>query len=171
MSSMNNYFMKKIILILTTLFLSNLSHADSNNFGLGLILNNPTGFSGKYRLSKSRSIDGALGYSFGSSNVVTLHSTYIWENNQGFKVDQTYIGYYFGIGGALYSRDKTKKVPHWADDNLNDELGLAVRGLGGLNYYFNSPRIEVFAELALNFFFVPATDVDFGIAIGGRYYF
>ena len=33
------------------------------------------------------------------------------------------------------------------------------------------PNFEVFLEGSLNFFFIPATDVDLGLALGGRFFF
>ncbi len=164
--------MKKTFLIFIVGFLFQTSaFASGGPFGLGLIINSPTGFSAKYRMSQKNSVDAALGYSFGKSDNLTLHSTYLWENNQGIPVDNTFLGYYFGIGGALHLRDNNEPPPRWAEDNRQDELGLAIRGVGGINYYLKNPVIEFFAELSLNFFFVPSTDVDFGIAIGGRYFF
>jgi hypothetical protein len=145
--------------------------ADGGPLGVGLILANPTGFSGKYRMSKERSIDAALGYSLGRRNNISLHSTYIWEFNQSITIDSVRIGHYFGVGGALYSRDNNDPPPSWAYRHPDDQLGLAVRGLAGLNYYFKNPAIEIFAESALNFFFVPSTRINLGLAIGGRYFF
>lgn len=157
--------------LITCLLIGIQAQADGGPWGLGIILANPTGFSGKYRFSQKNSLDAALGYSLGRSDNITLHSTYLWEFNNSIRLDNVGIGHYFGIGGALYSRNRNDPPPFWADNRTDDTLALAVRGLAGLNHYFKSPSIEVFAELALNFFFVPGTYVDLGLAIGGRYYF
>ena len=164
----------KILIICAILVLPLFSHsAPVKPWGLGVILHSPTGFSTKYRLDKGHSIDGALGYSFGYSDNITLHSTYLWEFNEALRInDEVRLGYYFGVGGALHSRDRYEDPPPWAEgDRRDDEFGLAARGVGGLNYYFDDPSFEVFAEVALNFFFVPGTDLDLDIAVGGRYFF
>ena len=153
------------------LFVGLQAQAKGGPWGLGVILANPTGFSGKYRFSEKNSLDAALGYSFGRSDNITLHSTYIWEFSESIRLDNVGISHYFGVGGTFYSRNRNDPPPFWADNRADDTLALAARGLAGLNYYFNDPAIEVFAELALNFFFVPSTHVDLGLAIGGRYYF
>ena len=148
--------------------------AEVKPWGLGVIISNPTGFSVKHRMSHRNSIDAALGYSFGNNDHIVIHGTYLWEFNSEIKIAQAYLGYYFGVGGSLYSHDHDNNKSHshrWGNDADDDETALAVRGSAGLNYYFNRPSIEVFAELALDFFFVPSTEADFGIAIGGRYYF
>lgn len=145
------------------------SHAQSKDWGLGVILANPTGFSVKHRFDSKHSLDGALGYGWG--DYLSVHSTYLWEFNRGLKIDRVALGYYFGVGGALYSIHNHSYNPPWHRDRRYDELGLALRGSAGLNYYFQKPSIEVFAELAMNFFFVPATGIDLGLAIGGRFFF
>lgn len=165
--------MKHIPFILLFVFsFSSLPKALAGNkqFGLGVILNNPTGFSAKYRLSRSRSFDVALGYSFGRSDILTIHSTYLLENNKGFKLDKVYIGYYLGAGGGIHFIDQSEPAPFWADDS-NYSTAIAIRGVAGLNYYFKAPSLEVFTELALNFFFLPATAVDLSASLGLRYYF
>ena len=163
--------LKHILLTLFFVLFASPAFAGSGPWGIGVIINSPTGFSVKHRISSKNSIDGALGYSFGRSDNISIHSTYLWEFNEKIKISKINLSYYLGIGGALHSRDKNDDPPRWAADNSDDELGLAVRGVGGLNYYFKDPAFEVFAELSLNFFFVPATDVNLGIAVGGRYYF
>jgi len=168
----HNRTMKKILSILSfVLIYQSPTFASGGPFGLGVIINSPTGFSGKYRLSEKNSIDAALGYSFGRSDNITLHSTYLWEKNQGIPIDNTFLGYYFGIGGALHMRDENEAPPPWAESNRTETLGLAIRGVGGINYYLKDPVIEFFAELSMAFFFVPSTDIDLGLAIGGRYFF
>jgi len=161
----------KFLTVVVCLFMGLQAQAEGGPWGLGIILANPTGFSGKYRFSKENSLDAALGYSLGHSDNIALHSTYLWEFNNSIHLDNVGIGHYFGVGGALYSRNRNDPPPFWADNNVDDTLALAVRGVAGLNHYFKNPSIEVFAELSLNFFFVPSTHVDLGLGIGGRYFF
>jgi hypothetical protein len=164
----------KITLFAILFFVPTLSFAAPvKPWGLGVILHNPTGVSLKHRFSKDNSLDAALGYSFGYTDNITLHSTYLWEFNESLKInDHVSLGHYFGVGGALHSRDRNEDPPPWADrDERDDEFGLAVRGVAVMNYYFDDPTFEVFAEVALNFFIVPGTDADLDIAVGGRYFF
>lgn len=162
---------KYFFLVFFALFFSSFANAQVKPWGLGVILNSPTGFSIKHRMDHRNSFDAALGYAFGNSDSITIHGTYLWEFNEELKIGRAFLGYYFGLGGALYFRDKNDNPPPWAEDDPEDETALAVRGSAGLNYYFKKPAIEVFAEIGLHFFFVPATDADLDIAIGGRYYF
>ncbi len=162
--------MKLLILVLSFLFSINAS-ANLRPWGLGVIIANPTGFSVKHRMSGKHSFDAAFGYSTGRRDYIHIHGTYLWEFNRELVVGKAALGYYFGVGGVLNSWDNNDNPPPWADNNSDDELGLAFRGSGGLNYYFDDPSFEVFAEAALHFFFIPSTDVDFGLAIGGRYFF
>lgn len=161
----------KTLILLFALFFTSPALSSVKPWGLGVIIANPTGFSVKHRISGKNSFDGALGYSLGRRDYFHLHGTYLWEFDRELKIGNAFLGYYFGVGGTLISWDRNDDPPPWVDSNNNDELGLAVRGSGGLNYYFNNPSFEVFAELALHFFFIPETDVDLGAAIGGRYFF
>lgn len=163
-------FKKVAFVFLISIFaFSPVTYAGGGPFGAGIILLTPTGFSGKYRLSQNNSIDAAIGW--GSHDYVILHSTYLWEFNQAIPLDGKHIGAYFGVGGTFISWDRDSH-PGWVDHRrYDDETGLALRASGGLNYYFDRPSFEVFAELALNFFVVPDTEADLGIALGGRYYF
>lgn len=152
------------------LFVSSTSFADVKPWGLGVILAHPTGFSGKHRMSHSRSIDAAVGYNTGGNDYLAIHSTYLWEHPKDLLIGKAALGYFFGVGGALYSRDEGPDRPSWANDR-DDTLGLAIRGSGGLNYYFEKAPVEVFAQISLDFFFIPGTEADLDLAIGGRYYF
>ncbi len=161
----------RIFIFLTLFITATSSFAQSKDWGLGIIIANPTGFSVKHRMSSENSLDAALGYSFGNNDSLHIHSTYLWEFNDSIDLKNFAIGHYFGVGGAIYNRDKDDDPPPWAEDDRDEEWGVAVRGSAGLNHYFRDPSFEVFAEISLDFFFVPATDVDLGIAIGGRYFF
>lgn len=108
--------------------------AQAKPLGLGIIVANPTGFSEKHRISHRKSIDGALGYSFGNNDYLTIHATYLWEYNREIKIAKAYLGYYFGVGGSLHSHchDNNDRHPHpWGSDNQDDDFGVAVRGSGG----------------------------------------
>jgi hypothetical protein len=50
-------------------------------------------------------------------------------------------------------------------------MSLGIRGVGGLDYTFRSPNIEVFAELSLTMDIVPSTTADIDLGLGGRFYF
>jgi hypothetical protein len=165
--------MKQIILfVFTNFILSTSSFAAVKPWGLGLILATPTGFSVKHRMSTENSFDAALGYDLGGADYLHLHGTYLWEFDRELKIGKALLGYYFGVGGAMFSWDRDNDPPPWvADNNNEDDFGVAIRGSGGLNYYFADPSFEVFAEASLHFFFIPETDVDLGLAVGGRYFF
>ena len=165
---MKNYLLATILLSLISF--PNQSWA-AKDWGLGVIIASPTGFSVKHRMSQKNSFDGALGYSLGNREYLHVHGTYLWEFDKGLHIDQVALGYYFGLGAALFSWDNRDDRPPWVDEDNDDELGLAVRGSAGINYYFNDPSFELFAELAMYFFFIPETDIDFGLAIGARYFF
>lgn len=135
-------------------------------FGIGLILGDPTGLSGKVYLNEDRAIDAALAWSTGSHKSLHLHGDYLFHKPNVFQVDHHPINLYYGIGARLISWDD-----HHPDHNEDDKISFGPRGPVGLNFNFKDPAIEVFTELALVFEVIPGTDVDIDFGIGGRFYF
>ena len=65
-------------------------------FGIGVVLGEPTGVSGKYWLSEQTAIDGAFGYSFGDRFRVSMD--YLVHTN-AFEAPEFPL--YYGVGGAI----------------------------------------------------------------------
>ena len=154
--------MKKIIFIFAVVGLLGSSSAWAGNFGLGIVLGDPTGISGKYMLSKGRAIDGAVAWDLAGESDFHLQSTYLFHHFGAFHIDNVPIDVYYGPGLRFINRDRRFE---------DDESSLAIRAPVGLRYFFQEPSIEVFAEVALALSVVPATEVDLDLGVGARYYF
>jgi esterase/lipase superfamily enzyme len=159
--------MKNVIFILiAALTISlNTSHAaqrsnsrstptNGHAFGLGIILGSPTGFTGRYTLEANRSLEGIVGWSFGKEAHVQLAVSHLWTVASVFQIEQRKsVDLFFGVGGSI-----------------NNEL-LGVRAPVGLSMMFSEPRIEAFAQVALNVGITPSTRAYMDGGIGVRYYF
>ena len=133
-------------------------------FGAGVMLGDPTGLSFKYILNNKNFIDAGLAWS--GSIDIHLHGDYLWKKPKVFVLDQKAVDLFYGVGARLRERDRKR----FSDDD-DDGWQIGVRGPVGLSLFFNNPKIEIFAEIALVMNLVPDTDADLDAAIGGRFYF
>lgn len=135
-----------------------------HDFGAGIVIGDPTGFSFKYDLNSINSIDAALAWSDHIN--ILLQGTYLWHKPKLFFMDSYPVDLFFGVGARLRDRDE-----HKYRDKDEDGFQLGIRGPVGLRFMFNDPRIEIFAEISAVMNFIPDTDFDIDAGIGARYYF
>ncbi len=134
------------------------SSAQDKNFGVGIILGEPTGLSGKYWVSAENAFDAALAYSF-------------LEDNKSFSFHANYLYHLYGV------TDKHYKMPLYygfgvrfrARENKDNSFG--VRGVIGLLVYLKEAPVDIFFEAAPVFRLLPDTAIDFDIGVGARYFF
>lgn len=131
-------------------------------FGVGIVIGDPTGLSGNYRLSPQRSIDAALAWSFGSNPGFEIHSDYLWRRPGLLRAENVKFDLHYGIGARLLSL---------SNSNVSDKTRFGPRLPIGLASNFNQQALEVFAEVALVMNVIPATSADLDFGIGARVYF
>jgi hypothetical protein len=155
--------MKKIIFpILLLLLISSLSYSQSNNFGIGIIVGEPTGLSMKIKLSENTAVDGALGWSFVDEGSVHIHGDFLLHDYSLLPVDEGRLPVYYGIGGRIKLKNKEKG----SDD---DKIGIRVPV--GLAYEFSSRKADIFLEVVPILDLAPKSRVTINAALGVRYYF
>ncbi|MDP2364021.1 MAG: hypothetical protein Q8M94_09660, partial [Ignavibacteria bacterium] len=71
-------------IILSVIIFSGFSVAQSNGFGLGMILGQPTGISAKYWTTGSTAFDFGLGYSYERHSRMQLHADYLFHTKNIF---------------------------------------------------------------------------------------
>ena len=149
--------LNKVLLICTLLIiLTGTSNAQQTGFGLGLIIGEPTGLSGKYWISPWTAIDGAFAWSIDKNSGVHLHSDYLWHDYRIISVIKGKLPIYYGVGARIV----------FATNN-----NFGVRGVAGLNYIFDGTPLDIFLELVPILDIAPKVGFDFNGAIGIRYYF
>jgi hypothetical protein len=129
------------------------------DFGMGIMLGEPTGFSGKLWLSSRSAVDGGIAWSFdGPDDGMQIHSDYLRHDFQLIHADEGAFGLYYGIGGRLE-----------VNEHADDKLGLRIPI--GLNYLFEGAPMDLFVEFAPIMNVTPDTDFEPSAAIGARYFF
>ncbi|MBU8922935.1 MAG: hypothetical protein KOO63_14050 [Bacteroidales bacterium] len=132
--------------------------AEGGNFGLGIIIGEPTGFVGKMFLSDRNAIDGALAWSLDDNNYMHVHGDYLFHNFFILEDVKGEFAWYLGIGGRIAL----------VDDHDNH---VGVRFPVGITYLFQDTRFDTFFELVPIMDVAPDTDFDLEGAIGIRFYF
>ena len=147
-----------MIVVLITIVFSSAAAAAGGSFGLGIILGEPTGISGKLFLTKKNAIDGAVAWSLEHDNDFHIHGDYLYHSYNIFSNEDMELPLHFGIGGRIKFRQ-----------NRDDKIG--IRFPVGLNYIFETAPFDVFLEIVPIMDLAPDTDFDLNAALGGRFYF
>ncbi len=154
--------MKKIIFpILLVLLLTSASFSQTNSFGVGIIVGEPTGLSMKVKMSENTAIDGALGWSFVDEGSVHIHGDFLLHDYSLISVDEGSLPVYYGVGGRIKLRNRDRG----ADD---DRVGIRVPV--GLAYEFSSRKVDIFLELVPILDLTPKSRFTMNAAIGVRYF-
>ena len=130
--------------------------AQDKNFGVGIILGEPSGICVKLWLGSSNALDMAAAWSFKGNDHLLLQADYVWHSFNLISVSSGKLPIYFGIGGRVLL----------ADDPL-----IGVRVPIGLDYMFSNAPVDIFLEFVPILNLAPATEFDFGGGIGARYWF
>ena len=150
--------MKKYLSYLIFIFIVSASFIQSQNkeFGLGIIIGEPTGVSFKYWTGSNSAFDGAIAWSFINGGALHIHADYILHSFNLIRVESGKLPFYYGIGGRI---------------KFLDDAGIGVRVPVGLAYIFDDTPIDIFLEIVPILDLTPKTDFKINAAIGGRYYF
>ncbi len=151
--------MKKIFVAsLLTIIFSNVSFAQESGYGIGLVLGEPSGLSGKIWLDNTQAVDIGIGAGlFGDGAGLSIHSDYLYHIKDLLKWKYK-LPFYYGFGIRM-------RFP------ANSDFNFGVRGVVGLMMYLKNMPVDVFFELAPSFRLLPTTGLNLDLAIGGRYYF
>jgi hypothetical protein len=156
-------------------------------FGLGLMIGNPTGLSGKWYLNKPFALQAGLGYvdddfdDGGDDDGFHLHVDVVWHPRVLARTPDFTLPFYFGVGGRILDDDDRYVCGPGGERCTDNDTYLGVRVPVGLLMDFNKVPLDIFLELALVVDFVEFDDDDFdddnhdrahmNLALGARYYF
>lgn len=127
-------------------------------FGLGIIIGEPTGISGKLFTTQTTAFQGAAAWSVGGVDAFHLQIDYVLHRYDVIDVSEGQLPLYFGIGGRVLIRD-----------DRDDHIGLRIPV--GLSYEFSNAPFDIFGELVPLLDLTPDTDFDIEGGLGARFYF
>ncbi|MBN2039907.1 MAG: DUF3996 domain-containing protein [Spirochaetes bacterium] len=164
--------MKKLSFILILIFAfctANAAAADTaagEQFGIGLIVGEPTGVSMKYRITENSAFDLGVAWSFANEDAFHIHSDYLIHNFNLIKVPEGQLPFYYGIGARVKFAEDDKNKNRDKDGTI-----FGARIPLGLSYMFANQPIDIFGEIVPVLDLVPDTDFALNIAVGARYFF
>jgi len=131
--------------------------AQDNDFGLGLMLGDPTAISFKKWTGSKTAFDGGFGWSLRKGGSFHVHADYLIHSFNLITIERVKAPLYIGLGARLNAEDDTK---------------FGFRIPLGISYIFEKAPLDIFFELVPLFDLVPSTDFG-GLewSIGIRYYF
>jgi hypothetical protein len=146
------------LILLTAGLICSSARAQNRGFGLGIILGEPTGLSGKLWTGGNTAIDGAAAWSFEKEASVHLHGDLLFHNFSFSppEIPKGSLLIYYGIGGRIKFQDKSK---------------VGVRVPLGINYLFYHSPMDFFFEVVPILDLAPSTNFGMNGAIGFRYFF
>jgi len=151
-------FFLTVALLMSVFFGTATAGSNSSGFGMGIMLGEPSGLSGKLWSGGNNAFDFGLAWSTSKNSGVAFHADYVWHKMDMITVDKGALPFYYGIGIRYRNRDNS-------DDNIG------VRVPFGLDYLFAQSAFDVFFEVVPILDLAPDTDFDINVALGGRYFF
>jgi hypothetical protein len=185
--------MLKSLLFVIAISLS--AHAAGRNFGLGVVLGDPTGFSGKYWSSSTTALDfnvGWAGYWHGRDGYwdPDCNNGAFYRRNVGYCEEQAYnYRRDYGYGWRIFHMHAdylfhnfdairaTERFPLFYGPGLSvnywnyDFLQLGVRGNFGIAWMPRRAPMDLFLEIAPTMELFPGPDFDVSGGLGARFYF
>jgi hypothetical protein len=128
---------------------------EGDNFGIGVMLGEPTGVSVKSWFSETTAFDIGAAWSLSDNEDLHLHADYLihsWFDD----IENGSLAFYYGIGGRII---------------FADDAEAGVRVPLGLNYIFEEIPFDLFVEAVPIFDLTPDTELAGNGAVGLRYYF
>lgn len=148
--------MNKSFLTLCLIFIFNsINYSQSNGFGIGIIIGEPTGISLKSWTSQTTALDAGIAWGFGRKGALHIHADYLIHDYNLISANRGKIPIYYGIGGRVL---------------LSSDPRIGVRGVFGLVYMFDTIPVDIFLEIAPIFDLIPKTDLSFNAGLGFRYF-
>ena len=130
--------------------------AQESTFGIGAIINSPTGLSVKAFVSEDIAIDGAFSVSLDQNfSQIYLHGDVLQHSDA---IESDILQLYYGLGIRLVWDDRT------------DDLNAGLRGPIGTEYTFEDTNLRSFIEIVPTLEFSPDARFFFAGAVGMRVY-
>ncbi len=135
--------------------------AEAGRAGIGFIVGEPTGISGKLFITENTAFDAGAAWSLVKNSNFHLHADYLRHNfsvlKREFGITEGELPLYFGIGGRVRFDD--------------DESRVGVRLVAGVSYIFDNAPLDVFFEIAPIMDLAPKTELNFNAGAGLRFWF
>ncbi|MCX6160669.1 MAG: DUF3996 domain-containing protein [Ignavibacteriae bacterium] len=149
--------MRKTLLAILILLTVSLSANAQGKFGIGIMLGEPSGLSGKIFISKKSAIDAGIGISFADDyQALQIHTDYL----QHIAMSSYNLPLYYGIGAKL----------KFANDD-HPETRFGIRLPVGISWMPDNVPVDLFLEIVPLLDISPSARFKLNGSIGARFYF
>lgn len=148
--------MKLTVLLIATLVVCSTFVTDTEAFGLGVIVGEPTGLSYKSFVTKKVAIDGALAWGFSNDEALQIHFDALVHGRSLGTANGGRFPIYYGLGVRVKFENVTN---------------IALRAPLGIVLMFKTVPADLFMEAVPMLQIDPGNDISLDIAFGARYYF
>jgi len=151
----------KTLVIIAFLLAFQVTHVNAQerkSIGLGVILGEPTGLTGKFMLDNTSGIDVGVGWETSGDDEFHIYGDYLYHLYDIITVPKGYLPLYFGGGIRYVYRE-----------NKDDKFGIRIPL--GIEYLFENVSLGAFFELVPVLNLNPDTDFDLEWGIGIRFFF
>jgi len=141
-------------------------------FGLGIILGDPSGLSGKWYITSEHAIDFAVGAGWMGGHSLHIHADYLFHfmltNHAVFD-----LPLYIGVGPTFAFWYGPYHDRYWGTSDYwgDTRFGLGVRVPFGISFQFNPVPLDLFLEIAPALGLLPGIGFFVEGGIGLRYWF
>ncbi len=145
-----------------------------HSLGLGIILGEPSGFTGKVLIQNNHAIDFGVAYSFGDYVLIYADYLFQWPGAFRLKTGEKFFEQlvpYVGVGVEALIATSGPGVSRTYWGSRSASVGAGVRIPLGIEWLPGDPPLGIFLEIAPGIGFIPLTYVFFQGGIGARYYF
>ncbi len=157
--------MKRIAVIAALAMLTGASgaaRAQSQGFGLGVIVGEPTGLSAKLWQTRSTALDFGAAWSFVNDAAFHLHMDILVHRFDVVRVERGKLPLYYGVGGRVKFSENARG---------NQDAHVGIRFPVGLDYLPAREPLDIFFEIVPILDVAPETDVSLNASLGFRYWF
>ncbi len=150
--------LKYLVIPVILLFAANVFAIEGERFGVGVIVGEPTGVTGKYMLNENSALDVGVGWETSGDDEFHVYGDYLYHLYDVFQVKKGKLPFYFGGGIRFVDREKK-----------DDKFGIRIPV--GVEYRFDKIPFRAFLELVPVLNLTPDTDFDLEGGIGIRFFF
>lgn len=146
--------------------------AQDHGFGLGVMVGDPTGISGKAWIAKDKAIDLGLAWGLWRGGYLHLHADYLFHHMELIPVRTGKLPLYFGPGLRVrtWNNGRYRHRGH-SYDHDETRMDLGIRFPVGLAYLLDGYPVDLFLEVVPTLDIMPGTYLDLDAGLGVRYYF
>jgi hypothetical protein len=148
------------VLILGALGFSGEAYA-KGTLGIGLVGEDPSGLTVKYKMSEKQALDFRLGIGFRFDNAFLGQVNYLISPFELANTGDFSLPFYVGLGGTLFV----------FNNGNNDGIAINARVPIGVALELNAVPLDIFLEVAPQLGLIPDVDVFIDGAVGVRFWF